>query len=408
MNNNDESMVVNAFRVSGKIDYTKLTNDFGSKIVDPSMISRLEAIILKKGNVKTLHRFIRRSIFFSHRDLDKILTLLENDKPFYLYTGRGPSSEAMHIGHLVPFLMTQWLQEAFDVPLVIQLTDDEKFIWKGSNQDGDDNLDYYRKLSIENSKDIIACGFKKDKTFIFSDVDYMGVMYPNVVRIWKCVTYNQVRSIFGFEGSSNIGQSAFPAIQAAPSFPSSFPIVLNAARDSEMACLIPCAIDQDPYFRMTRDIASKLTPKSHPLGGKPALFHSKFFPPLQGTTGKMSSSDDDSAVFLSDSPETIKRKIKTRAFSGGQETGKLQRELGADLETDVSYQWLKFFLEDDDELERIGESYESGQGDYWATGQVKDRLIKLLTELVSEHQEKRLSVTDEEVFEWMKVRELTM
>ena len=49
---------------------------------------------------------------------------------FYLYTGRGPSSEALHAGHLIPFVITQWLQEAFDVPCVIQMTDDEKFLWK--------------------------------------------------------------------------------------------------------------------------------------------------------------------------------------------------------------------------------------------------------------------------------------
>ena len=94
-----------------------------------------------------------------------------------------------------------------------------------------------------------------------------------------------------------------------------------------MACLIPCAIDQDPYFRMTRDVAHKLTPADHPLGGKPALFHSKFFPPLQGATGKMSSSDDSSAIFLTDSEEEIERKIKSFAFSGGQETSKLQKEV---------------------------------------------------------------------------------
>ena len=135
-------------------------------------------------------------------------------------------------------------------------------------------------------------------------------MYPNIARIWKAVTYSTARAMFGFEPSSNIGQSAFPAIQAAPSFPSSFPVVLGAKRDSKMACLIPCAIDQDPYFRMTRDVAHKLTPADHPLGGKPALFHSKFFPPLQGATGKMSSSDNGSAIFLTDSPEEIEHKIK--------------------------------------------------------------------------------------------------
>jgi len=100
----------------------------------------------------------------------------------------------------------------------------------------------------------------------------------------------------------------------------------------------------------TRDVAHKLTPKSHPLGGKPALLHSKFFPPLQGATGKMSASDDNSAIFLTDTPERIKSKIKTHAFSGGQQTSEKQKELGANLEVDVSYQWLTFFLEDDAEL----------------------------------------------------------
>jgi tryptophanyl-tRNA synthetase len=79
------------------------------------------------------------------------------------------------------------------------------------------------------------------------------------VRIWKAVTYSTARAMFGFVGESNIGQSAFPAVQAAPSFPSSFPVVLRG--DPNLACLIPCAIDQDPYFRMTRDVAHKLVPK---------------------------------------------------------------------------------------------------------------------------------------------------
>ena len=65
------------------------------------------------------HRFLRRGIFFSHRDLDFILKSFENGKGFYLYTGRGPSSESLHLGHTIPFTFTKYLQEAFDVPLVI-------------------------------------------------------------------------------------------------------------------------------------------------------------------------------------------------------------------------------------------------------------------------------------------------
>merc|ERR1712038_741385 len=148
---------------------------------------------------------------------------------------------------------------------------------------------------------------------------------------------------------------------------------------------------------MTRDVAHKLVHPKHPLGGKPALIHSKFFPPLQGAEGKMSSSDENSAIFLTDTPEDIERKIKEHAFSGGKETKKLQEELGADLVVDVSYQWLRFFLEDDEELERIGKDYSTGSGEFWSTGRVKARLVDVLKEIVGEHQRNRDLVTEDVV-----------
>jgi len=68
------------------------------------------------------------------RDLTLLLDAYEKDpRSFYLYTGRvrvplvrpvllcapsrrraqGPSSEALHLGHLIPFHFTKWLQDAF-------------------------------------------------------------------------------------------------------------------------------------------------------------------------------------------------------------------------------------------------------------------------------------------------------
>ena len=403
----DEEMVVTAEKVSGKIDYNKLVEQFGSQVIQPSLMQRLEALTVGQGRVPHLHRFLRRNIFFSHRDLDSLLNNVEKGIPMYLYTGRGPSSSAMHLGHLIPFLFTQWLQKAFGCPLVIQMTDDEKFLFKGNYDEMEgDNLNHFARLTIENAKDIIACEFDYDKTFLFSDLDYVGTMYPNICRIWKAVTTNTVNGIFGFEGTSNIGKIAFPAIQAAPSFANSFPTVLQADRNTNQQCLIPCAIDQDPYFRMTRDIAHKLVHKKHPLAGKPSLIHSKFFPPLQGATGKMSSSEGNSAIFLTDTPEEIEQKIMTHAHSGGQDTLEDQKKFGADLEKDVAYQWLRFFLEDDEELEQIGKDYASGSGTYGLTTAVKRRLISVLQELVAAHQERRARITDEEVRKWMKERSI--
>lgn len=216
------------------IDYDKLIVQFGSSKIDKELINRIE-----RATGQRPHRFLRRGIFFSHRDMNQILDAYENKKPFYLYTGRGPSSEAMHLGHLVPFIFTKWLQDVFDVPLVIQMSDDEKYLWK------DLTLEQAYSYTVENAKDIIACGFDVNKTFIFSDLEYMGQspgFYKNVVKIQKHVTFNQVKGIFGFTDSDCIGKISFPAVQAAPSFSNSFPKIFRDRTDIQ--CLIPCAIDQ--------------------------------------------------------------------------------------------------------------------------------------------------------------------
>ena len=71
-------------------------------------------------------------------------------------------SESMHLGHLIPFIFTKYLQETFNVPLVIQITDDEKYFHKGEK-----DIMEYQKMGIENVKDILAIGFNIEKTFIF-------------------------------------------------------------------------------------------------------------------------------------------------------------------------------------------------------------------------------------------------
>lgn len=117
--------VVDPWTVEGDVDYDKLIQQFGSQRLGEDLVQRMERVTGKR-----CHRLIRRGIFFSHRDLHLILDLFEAGTKFYLYTGRGPSSEALHLGHLIPFQLTKWLQDTFNCPLVIQLTDDEKFLFK--------------------------------------------------------------------------------------------------------------------------------------------------------------------------------------------------------------------------------------------------------------------------------------
>jgi tryptophanyl-tRNA synthetase len=99
-------------------------------------------------------------------------------------------------------------------------------------------------------------------------------------------------------------------------------------------CLVAYAIDQDPYFRLCRDIAERLKLV------KPASIMTKFLIPLSGNNGgKMSSSNKkDLPIFLTDNLEEITLKV-SHAFSGSNGDGSLEdhAKLGGNLETDVSY-----------------------------------------------------------------------
>ncbi|KAK8137036.1 Tryptophan--tRNA ligase [Apiospora sp. TS-2023a] len=372
------------------INYTKLVEEFGTKLIDQTLLDRFERLTGHKP-----HRFLRRKIVFSERDFSLILDKYEKNEPFFLYTGRGPSSDSMHIGHTQIFDFCKWLQDVFDVPLIIMLTDDEKFLF--SDKRSVEEVMGYTKTNV---KDIIAIGFDPEKTFIFSDYDFMGgAFYKNITRFSKLVSYNTARAVFGFDESSNIGKIHFASIQGATAFASSFPHIFGEDEkySNTIPCLIPCAIDQDPYFRLTRDCAARLH------YAKPSLIHSRFLDALQGPGSKMSASIDSSAIFMTDTANQIKNKVNKYAFSGGQETAEEQRRLGGNPDVDVSYQYLQFFMEDDAEYAKIGESYRKGE---MLTGELKAICIKHLQEYVKAFQEKRTAATDEVVERFMARRPL--
>lgn len=218
-----KEQIITPFDVSGgldehgkavAIDYDKLIDHFGSQRIDKSMLERFERLTGKPP-----HRLLRRGLVFSHRDLNVILDKYEKGIPFFLYTGRGPSSGSMHVGHSVPFEFTKfvntlppiwsqraaanhsngrYLQDAFDVPLIIMLTDDEKFLHSPKL-----SLKDCRKFALENAMDIIAIGFDPAKTFIFMDTDFIygghGAAFGyNILEIGKKTTNNQIKGTFGF------------------------------------------------------------------------------------------------------------------------------------------------------------------------------------------------------------------
>jgi len=237
--------------------------------IDNKILDKIESI------TGELHFMLRRKIFFAHRDLNWILNEYEKGNKFFLYTGRAPSGP-IHIGHLLPWMFTKWLQDKFDVELWFQFPDEEKFLFKKNLK-----FEEVEKYLEDNILDVIAVGFDPEKTNFIIDTKHASLLYKQACKISKRITFSMVKSSFGLSEQSNIGSIFYTAMQAVPAF---LPSIL---KNKKIPCLIPHAIDQDPHFRLSRDMLPKLGYY------KPASIQCSFLPPLTGVSGKMSASEKE-------------------------------------------------------------------------------------------------------------------
>jgi len=358
-----EDFIVTPWHVEGDIDYDKLIKRFGTEKISSELLDRI------KKNAGEDHFMLRRGIFFSHREMNRILEDYEKGKKFFLYTGRGPSGHT-HIGHLVPWVFAKWLQEKFDVNMYFQLTDDEKFYAKP-----DLTLDDTKKFAYENALDFIALGFKPENTKIIINTRNIQTLYPIAAQVAKKINFSNTKGVFGFTNETNIGMIFYTSLQSAPCFIEDKPV------------LIPLGVDQDPHFRITRDVAPKIGKP------KPALIHNIMIPGLEGPGGKMSASSENGTVYTTDTPDAVKKKINKYAFSGGQSDIEQHRKIGGNPDIDVSYQYLRIFFEpDDNKLKSIYDDYKSGK---MLTGELKGILIEKINSFLEIHQEKREKAKDQ-------------
>lgn len=354
-------MVVTPWEVRGKVDYERLIREFGTQPLTEELLQKMAKY------TGGLHLQLRRGLFFSHRDLDVVLDLYEKGIKFVLYTGRGPSGP-VHIGHLVPWIFTKHLQDRFDTRLYFQMTDDEKFV-----VDDGRKLSETTKMGYENALDLIALGFEPENTFIIYDVQDIDLQYDIALEVAKRITYSTAKATFGFQDDTNLGWIFWPAIQAVPCF------IHKKLTGENVPALIPAAIDQDPYWRITRDIAPKLG------YFKPAQIHNRFLPGL-GIGGKMSASEPDTAIFTIDTPEVVKRKI-WNAFTGGKGTAAEQRKQGANPEVCSVYQYFLYLFEEDDK--KLAEREKQCKAGEILCGECKKDLTERINKFLVGHQRKR-------------------
>ena len=379
----ESQVIVTPWVASGNFTndaYTKLIKDFGVEPLTKELLDRFEKLTGHKP-----HKLLRRGIFFAHRHFEEILNEYESGRKIFIYTGRGPTSDALHLGHIVPIEFTCWLQKVFNAFVIFQMADDEKYWFKNMSFD-----DIYQ-LGFKNAVDVIALGYDPEKTFIFSNRDYSRNMsYQKVAfDIMKHGRMNDVQKIFGLSEAGCVGQMMWPIYQTTAAFAEAFEDIFG--KNPKMKCLVAYAIDQDPYFRLARDVAPKLGYQ------KPCSLMCKFLPALEGdskmsSTAATNTSGLSNTIFMNDDPATIEKKIMKYAFSGGQDTVEQHRKLGGNPDIDISFQWLRYFEEDDEVLKNIETQYKKGE---LLTGELKKITAAVIANIVIINQKNKTEVTEQ-------------
>lgn len=271
----------------------------------------------------------------------------------------------------------RWLQDVFNAPLLIMLTDDMKML----HTTGSD-VDVVQRYTSANGSDILAFGFQAARTFLFSNLDFVGgPFYENIVRVARMISVASIKRALGFNDENNVGMFYCCSTQSAGTFATSFPVILSASRPgwnsgrlNEMHCLVACSWDTDGYFTEVRKHAESLGSQ------RPAFIYSSLLPGLQGADSKMSASVKFSSIYLTDEPMLVKAKIE-HAFAEGK------------LDDLTMFAYLKAFLEDDDALERLHKGLEEGNVQL---AELKEVLIQTVQEATALFQKRRTDITGDQ------------
>jgi len=319
---------------SAVLDYEKLIEQFG--------IKPFSELLPEVDNPPIL---MKRGIIFGQRDYGRILKAMHEKSEFAVVSGMMPSGK-MHIGHKMIVDQLIWYQD-HGADIFIPIADMESY--SARNIDFEDS----KELAIlEYLTNYIALGLDFKKKNIHCYLQSENRTVQNLAYLTgKKVNLNEMRSIYGFSGSTNISHLYVPLIQVAD--------ILHPQLEEfggPKPTVVPVGPDQDPHIRLTRDIAERFKNKFNFIA--PSSTYHRF---ITGLTGdKMSSSKPKTAIFLSDSPEIAEKKVKT-AKTGGRESLEDQKKLGGMPEVCVVYEMLLYHLvKSDQKLEKIFNNCKNG------------------------------------------------
>ena len=254
---------------------------------------------------------------------------------YYLYTGRGPSQGTLHIGHLLGLELIKGLSTQFESKIFFMIADDEKIFRDDINHE-------IMKSNVSNTiGQLNSIGFNNSNTtFHINSIDIGAQEYMIMIKLMSMCTLDQLTHIFGKK--NNIGEYFYVFYQMVPCF---------LSPDSQ--CIVVCGVDQDPFFRLARNLAKRLGYKP------PIVLFTRNVPGLDGSEKMSTSNPLSNPIFLTDSYDIIKSKIFGIKKVGAGTLDELF-EKGADLNADTLIGLARLFEPNKQLLNLIERGYSTG------------------------------------------------
>ena len=322
-----------------------------------------------------------RSLLQYHRGFE---TVNFTEGAYYIYTGRGPSQADFHIGHLPGLKLCLAFQEFLKTPIEFMIADDEKMFRDGITAD---TMSANVSATLRQLEKI---GFSGTNTrFRINSHGLSCAEYALMIRIMSIVSVHTLNSIFGEK--TNVGEYFYPLIQLLPCFLNSTTVTAK--------CIVIAGIDQDPFFRLARDVARRLG------FNPPTILYTHSVPGLDGSPKMSTSVPESLPIFLNDGPKAIGEKVAKIKKVGAGSLDELFQS-GANLDIDIPFRLVQIFdtcsknvallkkaytagLRDSEEVDQLGalvpaKGIQERDGKYMLTSHgIRQYLTTLLTALLT-------------------------
>ncbi|MGC0371802.1 MAG: hypothetical protein DGJ47_000503 [Rickettsiaceae bacterium] len=301
-----------------------------------------------------------------------------------ILTGDRPTGK-LHLGHYVGSLKNRVsLQDKY-----------EQYVMVADVQALTDNFDNPKKITdnvFEVVKDYLSVGIDPSKTTIFiqsqiPQIAELTLYYMNLVSLARLERNPTVKSEIqqkGYGQSIPTGFFCYPISQAAD-------ITIFQAK------VVPVGSDQIPMIEQTNEIVRRFNRIYQTSCLKECNYLLSHSSRLVGIDGKAKASKSlGNAIYLSDSPEDIKKKV----FQMYTDPNHIKVSDPGNVDGNVVFAYLDAFHEDKEEVSRLKSHYKKGGlGDTT----IKNILNETLQNLLAPIKEKRANISDEQVQEVLKI-----